>query len=56
VLNTDSAHYGGSNLGNGGAVAAEPIPMHGHPWSLALTLPPLAVLWLLGPAGEEAGA
>ena len=56
VLNTDSAHYGGSNLGNGGAVAAEPIPMHGRPWSLALTLPPLAVLWLLGPAGEEAGA
>jgi 1,4-alpha-glucan branching enzyme len=44
-LNTDSAHYGGTNAGNQGGVAAEPIPMHGQPWSLSLHLPPLAVVW-----------
>ncbi len=46
VLNTDSAAYGGSNTGNGGAVHAEPIPWHGRPCSAAMTLPPLGVLWL----------
>ncbi|MEJ5238360.1 1,4-alpha-glucan branching protein GlgB [Limisphaera sp. VF-2] len=49
-LNTDSAHYGGSNLGNGGRVHAEPVPWHGQGWSAALTLPPLAVL-VLQPEG-----
>jgi len=45
-LNTDSAHYGGTNAGNQGHVQAEPIPMHGQPWSLSLHLPPLSVIWL----------
>ena len=45
-MNTDSAHYGGTNAGNQGRVAAEPIPMHGQPWSISLHLPPLAVIWL----------
>ncbi|MBE0549267.1 MAG: 1,4-alpha-glucan branching protein GlgB [Rubrivivax sp.] len=45
-MNTDSAHYGGTNAGNQGGVAAEPIPMHGQPWSISLHLPPLAVIWL----------
>jgi 1,4-alpha-glucan branching enzyme len=44
VLNTDSEVYGGSNLGNGGGRAAEGVPMHGQPWSISLTLPPLAVV------------
>lgn len=48
-LNSDSALYGGSNLGNGGAVTAEDVPMHGHGQSLVLTLPPLATLFLVGP-------
>jgi 1,4-alpha-glucan branching enzyme len=43
VLNSDSEHFGGSNLGNGGGVEAELIPWHGRPYSLLLTLPPLAV-------------
>jgi 1,4-alpha-glucan branching enzyme len=47
VLNTDSAFYGGSNVGNGGAVTAEPVALHGHPQSLRLTLPPLATIWLV---------
>jgi 1,4-alpha-glucan branching enzyme len=49
LLNSDATIYGGSNLGNGGGVAAEPIPEHGRPFSLLLTLPPLAGL-ILKPA------
>ncbi|HEX6119060.1 MAG TPA: 1,4-alpha-glucan branching protein GlgB [Dongiaceae bacterium] len=45
-INTDSAFYGGGNVGNGGGVAAEPIPWHGRPYSIELTLPPLATLIL----------
>ena len=46
-LNTDSAHYGGSDLGNGGSVTAEPKAWMGFPASVSLTLPPLAALVLL---------
>ena len=46
LLNSDSHHYGGTDLGNGGDVAAEPIAHLGQPWSVALTLPPLAGLVL----------
>jgi 1,4-alpha-glucan branching enzyme len=46
IFNGDSAFYGGSNLGNGGAIAAEPVPHHGRSHSLSLTLPPLAVIVL----------
>ncbi len=45
-LNTDAVAYGGSGLGNLGAVEAEPQPWHGRPCSLRLTLPPLATLLL----------
>ena len=46
-LNTDSQHYGGSNVGNPfGKVDAEKIPSHGREWSIALTLPPLAAIFL----------
>ncbi|MDC4223833.1 MAG: alpha amylase C-terminal domain-containing protein [Candidatus Manganitrophus sp.] len=43
-LNSDSSFYGGSNLGNSGGVLAEPIPSHGRPYSLRITLPPLAMI------------
>ncbi|CAE6701414.1 1,4-alpha-glucan branching enzyme [Xanthomonas arboricola] len=46
ILNTDSAHYGGSNLGNSGRLATEPMGMHGHAQRLRLTLPPLATIYL----------
>lgn len=46
-LNSDSHYFGGSNMGNNGAVVAEPMPWMGHPWSLNLTLPPLAGLVLI---------
>ena len=46
-LNTDSAHYGGSNLGTPlGAATAEPMPWHGQPQSIVLNLPPLATVLL----------
>ena len=46
-VNTDSAHYGGSDLGNGGRIATESKPWMGFPVSLSLSLPPLAALVLL---------
>ncbi|MES2944166.1 MAG: 1,4-alpha-glucan branching protein GlgB, partial [Pseudomonadota bacterium] len=46
-LNTDSAHYGGSNLGTPlGAARAEPLAWHGQQHSVLLTLPPLATVFL----------
>ena len=45
-LNTDAAIYGGSNVGNAGVVMADAIACHGRPFSLLLTLPPLATLIL----------
>ena len=44
VLNSDSELFGGGNLGNGGGLQAEPVPCHGRPFSLQLTLPPLSCL------------
>jgi 1,4-alpha-glucan branching enzyme len=49
ILNTDSEWFGGSNVGNGGGVEAEAISHHGFDYSVSLTLPPLAVLWLQVP-------
>ena len=46
-LNTDSAHYGGSNSGTPlGMATAEPVGWHGQPHSILLTLPPLATVLL----------
>ena len=45
VLNSDSHHYGGSNVGNAPQHSAE-HGAHGRPYSLTLTLPPLATLYL----------
>ena len=44
VLNTDSALYGGSDLGNGGWVAARAETCLGFPATLEITLPPLAAV------------
>ena len=47
ALNTDAAELGGSGQGNGGVVHAHPVGAHGRPFSLNLTLPPLAALILV---------
>jgi 1,4-alpha-glucan branching enzyme len=53
LINTDAEVYGGSGLGNYGAVEAVGAPWHGRPASAALTIPPLAVLWLAPAAGSD---
>ncbi len=45
-LNSDSEAYGGSNVGNAGAVHTDAIGQHGRDHSLTLTLPPLGALVL----------
>jgi 1,4-alpha-glucan branching enzyme len=45
ILNSDSSLYGGSGLGNSGGVEAAPIPVHGRPCSLTITVPPLGMLF-----------
>jgi 1,4-alpha-glucan branching enzyme len=48
VLNTDSVFYGGGNVGNGAAaLRVQPVPSHGRDQSIEVTLPPLAVVFLV---------
>ena len=46
ALNTDDTRYGGSGVGNSGGVSVEKVPSHGQPYSVSLTLPPLATMIL----------
>jgi 1,4-alpha-glucan branching enzyme len=46
VLNTDASRYGGSGVGNPGALHAESRHWQGQSWSVTITLPPLGVVWL----------
>jgi 1,4-alpha-glucan branching enzyme len=46
-LNSDASDYGGSGQGNLGGVDADDIAAHGHPHSLRVRLPPLAVVVLM---------
>jgi len=51
ILNTDSACYGGSGVGNLGSVSSEATAAHDRPQSIVVTLPPLgAVAFSLPPA------
>ncbi len=53
MLNSDAQVYAGSGQGNYGGVEAGPVKWHQQPYSLRLTLPPLAALFFLSP-GEVA--
>jgi 1,4-alpha-glucan branching enzyme len=44
ILNSDAVLYGGSGQGNFGGLAAAPLPIHGRPFSLNMTLPPLGIV------------
>jgi 1,4-alpha-glucan branching enzyme len=46
ILNTDAASYGGSNIGNKGGQEAAGHPAQNRPYSLVLTLPPLATVYM----------
>jgi 1,4-alpha-glucan branching enzyme len=53
VLNSDAPLYGGSGMGNFGGVEAAPLPMHGRPWSLTITVPPLSVVVFRSPRADH---
>ena len=44
IYNSDSAFYGGSNVGNCPGVHGQPQESHGRPASIVITLPPLATV------------
>jgi 1,4-alpha-glucan branching enzyme len=44
ILNSDAHLYGGSGVGNFGGLTASPLPAHGRPFSLNMTLPPLGIV------------
>ncbi len=44
LINSDSEKYWGSNLGNFGGVFADNVPWHGKPYSIKITVPPLATV------------
>ncbi len=44
ILNSDSSHYWGSNVGNQGGVQTDEIAFHGFDQSISLTLPPLSTM------------
>ena len=50
VLNTDSEHYGGSNMGNFGGLHTREGSRHGQPCHLKMSVPPLATTVLKCPA------
>ena len=45
-INSDAREFGGSGWGNLGGVEASPVPAHGRPYSVCLSLPPLSTLIL----------
>jgi 1,4-alpha-glucan branching enzyme len=54
ILNSDAPAYGGTGVGNLGAVDAAEAPSHGRPYSLALTIPPLSALFFIDRAHRPA--
>jgi 1,4-alpha-glucan branching enzyme len=46
IFNSDSDYYGGSNVGNGTGLEAEPFAWQDQPYSVMVTLPPLGVIYL----------
>ena len=44
ILNSDASEFGGSGQGNLGGTMAHEIPCHGRPYSIEITIPPLAVV------------
>ncbi len=53
LINTDAREFAGSGQGNQGGLNAAPVPCHGRPYSLNLTLPPLAAVFLASNVANE---
>ena len=47
-LNSDAKEYEGSGVGNMGGVEADEFPVHGYPFSLNISVPPLGIVFLTG--------
>jgi 1,4-alpha-glucan branching enzyme len=56
LINSDAALYGGSNMGLGGGITAQPRPWHGQAYSFNLDLPPLGMLLLKAMGGSHMGS
>ncbi len=46
ILNSDAEEFGGGGKGNPEPVQSDSIAWHGRPYSIRLTLPPLAIIFL----------
>jgi len=46
IFNSQAAAYEGWEIGNSGVLCAEETPLYGRPFSLAMTLPPMGVVYL----------
>ena len=46
LVDTDAQESGGSGQGNLGGVQSAPVPSHGKPFSVNVTLPPLGAVFL----------
>lgn len=46
VFNTDDVEFGGNGISNVSDIVSEDVPMHGYEQSIALTIPPLSVMYL----------
>ena len=53
ALCSDDLRYGGSGVGNYGPLEPYPVPAHGSPSSLVVTLPPLGVVVFEATSAEE---
>jgi 1,4-alpha-glucan branching enzyme len=54
ILNSDAPLYGGTGQGNFGGLSTIPLPIHGRPFTLNMTLPPLGVV-AFQPASRSGG-
>jgi 1,4-alpha-glucan branching enzyme len=55
LLNTDGTAFGGFGVGNAEGVEAQSPGIDGYPYTLSITIPPLAVLWLKPAAATRGG-
>jgi 1,4-alpha-glucan branching enzyme len=53
VLNTDAESYGGSGVGNLGAVQAVEVPHYGRPFSATVRVPPMGAIYLRHDPAED---
>src|SRR4029079_7855120 len=52
IANTDDKIYGGSGVKLAKSIKAEEKPIHGQSYSVTITLPPLATIWLETPTNQ----